>query len=115
MPKDSKKSKKVKRKDEKRVAKKRRKNVKRVARKVKQRGGNVPLFHDPIHWDSMHTPSTSGSFGNFVGNIFGLVESSVNAVVDTVNLITEAVRVPGDLGKAFEGPSDPNIYNVNNI
>lgn len=84
----------------------------RKQKNMKQKGGDIGLFHDPIHWDSMHTPSTSGNFGNFVGNIFGLVESSVNAVVDTVNLITEAVRVPMDLGKAMDGPSDPNVYNV---
>lgn len=92
------------------------KKTKKISYKnSKQKGGNIKLFHDPIHWDSMHTPSTSGNFGNFVGNIVGLVESSVNAVVDTVNLITEAVRVPMDLGKAFDGPSDPNVYNINNI
>lgn len=108
MPKESKKSKRVKRGGRKRGSKK-------VEQKVKQKGGDIGLFNDPIPWDSMHTPSTSGSFGNFVGNIVGLVESSVNAVVDTVNLITESVRVPMDLHKAYDGPSDPNIYNVQNI
>lgn len=85
---------------------------KRTSKKVKQKGGQ---FNDPIAWDSMHTPSTSGSFSNFVGNIVGLVESSVNAVVDTVNLITQASSVPMDLHKAYDGPSDPSPYNVQNI
>ena len=83
--------------------------------KVNQKGGDIKLFNDPINWNSMHKPSTSGSFGNFVGNIFGLVESSVNSVVDTVNLITETIRIPMDLGKAMDGPSDPTPYNVTNI
>lgn len=91
------------------------KNTSRITRRKrfpKQKGGSLV---DPISWDSMHTPSTSGSFSNFFGNIIGLVESSVNATLDTVNLIEQAMSVPSDLHKAYAGPSDPNPYNVSNI
>jgi hypothetical protein len=105
MPKESKRIKRVKKRGRKRVAK-------RVPKKTEQKGGQ---FNDPIAWDSIRTTSVSGGFGNFVYSIVGLVESSVNAVVDTVNLITQASQIPMDLHKAYDGPSDPNIYNVNNI
>lgn len=82
------------------------------APKRQQKGGNLKVFHDPIKFSSMPAPSTSGSFSHFVDNIFGLVESSVDAVVDTTNLVLEAIRIPMDLGKAYEGSGNPTPYNV---
>lgn len=86
-------------------------NSKRI-QKRQQKGGNLKVFHDPIKFSSMPASSTSGSFTHFIDNIFGLVEASADAIVDTTNLVMEAIRVPMDLGKAFDGPANPTPYNV---
>lgn len=88
------------------------KGGKKPGKKSQQKGGSLGTFNDPIHWSSIPAASTSGSFDHLVDNIVGLVESSINAIVDTSNLVLEAVRIPMDMGKMYSGPADPNPYNV---
>ena len=59
----------------------------------------IKVVYDPIKFSSMPSASTSGSFSRFVDNIYGLVEASVDAIVDTTNLVAETIRVPMDLEK----------------
>jgi hypothetical protein len=49
--------------------------------------------------------STGTSSSDLFGNIEALMESGINLIVDSVELIVEVVELPGDVGAAYEEPA----------
>lgn len=52
---------------------------------------------------------TSGSFSTLEGNIEALVKSTVNTIVNTVELIVDVTEIPGDLSLDYHEPKAQNL------
>lgn len=48
---------------------------------------------------------TSGNFNTLVDDIFAFVESTVDTIVNTTELIVDVFELPGDIGKAYDEPA----------
>lgn len=61
----------------------------------------APLTTAPA---DLPTGGTSGSINTLIRNVTGLIESSVNTVVDTVQFADSLLSLPSDLGRAYNEP-----------
>lgn len=68
--------------------------TKKRNQKIKQKGGST---------------GTSGSFNTLESNIEAVVKSTVDTIINTVELIVDVTELPGDLGRAYTEPKAQDL------
>lgn len=95
----------------------------RRAKKNFQRGGDsayqdavaglnsATSMMEKLRVSNIPAGSTSGSFTALANNIIGLVDSTINTVVDTVVFADQLISLPSNLGTAYNEPLAQTSFN----